>query len=86
MVSDSDTAWHNGTLASLSDFDAVHSFVLGVISPNSVFNGRPNSNLWCIGVEFSRNVKNDNVMPELQIAAGVRLIADMKRRYKGIHI
>ena len=64
----------------------VHSFVLGVISSTSIFRNSPNPNLWCIGIQFSRNVKNDNVMPEVQIAAGVRLVADIKRRYKDIRI
>ena len=59
---------------------------LGVITTNSIFYGRPNPNSWCIGIEFSRNVQNNNIMPEVQIAAGVRLVADIKRRYKGINI
>ncbi|CAF4175203.1 unnamed protein product [Adineta steineri] len=69
MVSEDDTAWHNG-----------------VVTTNSVFYGRPNPNLWCIGIEFSRNIQNNNIMPEVQIASGVRLVADIKRRYKGINI
>jgi N-acetyl-anhydromuramyl-L-alanine amidase AmpD len=55
-----------------------------VITPDSIFNGRPNANWWCIGIEFSRNVQNNNIMPEAQVAAGVRLVADIKRRYPGI--
>ncbi|CAF1526852.1 unnamed protein product, partial [Rotaria sordida] len=38
------------------------------------------------GIEFSRNIQNNNIMPEVQIASGVRLVADIKRRYKGINI
>ncbi|CAF3419802.1 unnamed protein product [Rotaria sp. Silwood1] len=69
MVSEDDTAWHNG-----------------VVTPNSVFYGRPNPNLWCIGIEFSRNIQNNNIMPEIQIQEGVKLVADIKRRYPGIQI
>ncbi|CAF0964842.1 unnamed protein product [Rotaria sp. Silwood1] len=69
MVSEDDTAWHNG-----------------VVTTNSQFYGRANPNLWCIGIEFSRNVQNNNVMPEVQIQAGIRLVADIKRRYQGINI
>ncbi len=57
-----------------------------MVTTNSVFYGRPNPNLWCIGIEFSRNIQNNNVMPEVQIAAGIRLVADIKRRYRGINI
>ena len=60
--------------------------VLGLTTSNSALAGRPNGNLWCIGIEFSRNVNNDNAMPEAQIAAGVKLVADIKRRYRNINI
>lgn len=86
MVSEDDTAWHNGKRRVSTHFPFSHSLDLGVISSNSVFNGRANPNLWCIGIEFSRNVQNNNPMPEVQIASGVRLVADIKRRYKGINI
>ena len=87
MVSEDDTAWHNGIhQVLLRLFSCSYSRDLGVITSNSMFNGRANPNLWCIGIEFSRNVQNNNPMPEVQIAAGVRLVADIKRRYKGINI
>ena len=86
MVSEGDSAWHNGMLILFLCRPSAFCLSRVVISPNSIFKGRPNPNLWCIGIEFSRNVKNDNVMPEVQIAAGVRLVADIKRRYKGIKI
>ena len=89
MVDESDAAWHNGmhsSLASRCDRRSAHSIVPGVTSSNSALAGRPNGNLWCIGIEFSRNVANDNIMPEVQIAAGVKLVADIKRRHKGITI
>ena len=74
----------SSSLASRCDRSSDHS--LGHTSSNSALAGRPNGNLWCIGIEFSRNVANDNIMPEVQVAAGVKLVADIKRRHKGITI
>ncbi|CAF1016476.1 unnamed protein product [Didymodactylos carnosus] len=53
----------------------------GVVTTNSQFYGQPNPNLWAIGIEFSRNINNDNDMPEVQIQAGLRLVSDILRRY-----
>ncbi|CAF2935702.1 unnamed protein product [Rotaria sp. Silwood2] len=84
MVSEDDTAWHNAS--NTLRLQHSKSIILGVVTTNSQFYGRANPNLWCIGIEFSRNVQNNNVMPEAQIQAGIKLVANIKRRYPGINI
>ena len=56
----------------------------GVVSPTSTLANQGNPNTFCIGVEFSRNKANDNVMPEVQIASGLALVNDIRARYPSI--
>ncbi len=53
----------------------------GVVTRNSKFANQPNPNSWLIGIEFTRDRKNANAMPEVQIQAGLKLVKDMRRRY-----
>lgn len=77
----------NGEVTQMAIENEVCSLVRDIITANSNFKGRPDPNVWCIGIQFSRNVKNDNVMPEVQIAAGVRLICGYQTTLKkGIHL
>ena len=56
----------------------------GVVSSNSVLAKEGNPNTFCIGIEFSRNDANDNLMPEVQITSGLNLVADIRARYPDI--
>ena len=53
----------------------------GIVSRDSKFANQPSPNSWLLGIEFTRDRKNANVMPEIQIKAGLKLVKDMKRRY-----
>ena len=52
----------------------------GVVSPASILNNQGNPNQFCIGIEFSRNKANDNIMPDAQIAAGLPLVENIRQR------
>lgn len=56
----------------------------GVVSPTSILANQGNPNQFCIGIEFSRNKANDNIMPDVQIAAGLDLVANIRKRYPNI--
>lgn len=58
----------------------------GVVSSNSILANKGNPNSFCIGIEFSRNKSNDNLMPDVQIASGLGLVDDIRRRYPNISI
>lgn len=58
----------------------------GVVSPNSILANKGNPNNFCIGIEFSRNKANDNIMPDVQIASGFDLVNDIRKRYPNISI
>lgn len=58
----------------------------GVVSPNSTLANKGNPNSFCIGIEFSRNKTNDNIMRDVQISSGLDLVNDIRRRYPGIEI
>jgi N-acetylmuramoyl-L-alanine amidase len=54
----------------------------GKVLKGSIYFGGPSPNLWTIGIEFARNVKNDNDMPQVQVQAGLGLVQDILTRYK----
>ncbi len=56
----------------------------GVVSSDSILANRGNPNTFCIGIEFSRNKTNDNIMPDEQISSGLELVDDIRARYPGI--
>ncbi len=56
----------------------------GAVSPTSVLANKGNPNSFCIGIEFSRNKANDNIMPEVQILSGLDLVNDIRIRYPNI--
>ncbi len=58
----------------------------GVVSPASVLANKGNPNNFCIGIEFSRNKTNDNIMPDEQILSGLDLVNDIRARYSNILI
>jgi hypothetical protein len=53
----------------------------GVVTPGSQFLGRPNPNYWTLGIEHTRNMRNDNPMPAAQIEASLALVSDILRRH-----
>ncbi|CAF3710763.1 unnamed protein product [Rotaria socialis] len=58
----------------------------GVVSPTSILADKGNPNGFCIGIEFSRNKTNDNIMPDVQILSGLDLVNDIRGRYPHIQI
>ena len=56
----------------------------GVVSPASILANQGNPNQFCIGIEFSRNKANDNIMPDVQIAVGLDLVENIRQRYPTI--
>ncbi|CAF0728249.1 unnamed protein product [Adineta ricciae] len=58
----------------------------GVVSPTSVFANKGNPNQFSIGIEFSRNKTNDNIMPDVQISSGLDLVENIRTRYPNIVI
>lgn len=58
----------------------------GVVSPTSILANKGNPNSFCIGIEFSRNKTNDNIMPDVQILSGLDLVNNIRVRYPNILI
>ncbi len=56
----------------------------GVVSPDSILANKGNPNTFCIGIEFARNKKNDNIMPDIQISSGMDLVNDIRARHPDI--
>ncbi|CAF0784940.1 unnamed protein product [Rotaria sp. Silwood1] len=56
----------------------------GVVSSTSILANNGNPNSYCIGIEFSRNKTNDNIMPEIQILSGLDLVNNIRARYPNI--
>ncbi|CAF2326674.1 unnamed protein product [Rotaria sp. Silwood2] len=56
----------------------------GVVSKTSILANKGNPNNYCIGIEFSRNKTNDNIMPEIQISSGLDLVNNIRIRYPNI--
>lgn len=52
----------------------------GVVTPDSAYADSVNLNLWSIGVEHTRNIQNNNPMPEAQIQASLTLCQHIIRR------
>jgi N-acetylmuramoyl-L-alanine amidase len=52
----------------------------GAVPHGSFYYGKPNPNLWSIGIEFVRNNANDDAMPSVQIESGLNLVRDIFSR------
>lgn len=56
----------------------------GVVTPDSVYAGKPNPNFWTIGIEHTRNTANDSPLTDAQIQASLALCRDILQRHPSI--
>ena len=64
--------------------EAESAWHAGVVTPDSVYAGKPNPNYWTIGIEHTRNEANDSPLTAAQIAASIALCRGILGRHPAI--